>query len=134
MSPPLFSLTRQEGLVITSMTSEQREQVYAIIRAFNIYLPDGPLEHRMNLIRKYEDQTYFSWIGKSGLDDPYYYCIHSPVSFTEVRAAQKTLEAGEDFAVKRQILTYTLSLILSLYCSSNPCSLTFTVVVSIKDW
>jgi hypothetical protein len=80
----LFLTTPAEGCPISSMTPEQREQVYAIVRAFNIYLPDGPLEHRMKLIRQYEDQTYFAWIGKNGLADPYYYSIHSPVTFSEV--------------------------------------------------
>jgi hypothetical protein len=69
------------------MSAEQKEKIYAIVRAFNIYLPDGPLEQRMKLIEKYEDQTYFAWIGKSGLDDPYYYRIQSPVTFCEVRRA-----------------------------------------------
>jgi hypothetical protein len=74
----------QEGCPISDFTSEQREEVYQIIRYFNIYLPDGPLRHRMELVRSFEDQTYFSWIGKDGLGDPYYYRIHSPVTFCEV--------------------------------------------------
>ncbi|UZJ55560.1 hypothetical protein CBS101457_004880 [Exobasidium rhododendri] len=72
-----------EGCLVSSMTPEQREQIYAILHAFNVYLPDGPLTHRMKLLRQYEDQTYFAWIGKSGLSDPYYYRIQSPVTFCE---------------------------------------------------
>lgn len=74
-----------EGCPISAFTTDQKEEVYALIREFNIYLPDGPLEHRMRLIRSFEDHTYFCWIGKYGLSDPYYYRIHSPVSFVEVR-------------------------------------------------
>jgi hypothetical protein len=65
------------------MTPEQREEVYATIQAFNTYLPQGPLQHKMRRIRQFEDQTYFAWIGKYGLGDPYYFRIHSPVTFCE---------------------------------------------------
>jgi hypothetical protein len=65
------------------MTPEQRSEVYAIVQAFNTYLPDGPLEHKMRRVKQFEDQTYFAWIGKFGLGDPYYFRIHSPVTFCE---------------------------------------------------
>jgi hypothetical protein len=72
-----------EGLPISLMTPAQREQVYAIIQAFNIYLPAGPLDAKMRRVRAFENQTYFAWIGKYGLGDPYYFRIHSPVVFVE---------------------------------------------------
>ncbi|GAA5854789.1 hypothetical protein JCM8547_004072 [Rhodosporidiobolus lusitaniae] len=72
-----------EGCPISSFTPEQREEVYAILRAFNIYLPEKALEHHMRRIRQFEDQTYFAWIGKFDLGSPYYYRIHSPVTFCE---------------------------------------------------
>lgn len=72
-----------EGCPISKFTDSQKEEVYAIIRAFNTYLPTGPLEARMKLIRANEDKTYFAWIGKFGLGDPYYFRIHSPVTFCE---------------------------------------------------
>lgn len=74
----------KEGCYITNFTKNQREVVYEIIETFNSYLPSGPLAHRMNLVRRYEKDTCFSWIGKFGPDDPYYYRIHSPVTFCEV--------------------------------------------------
>ena len=37
----------------------------------------------MALLKSYEDQTYFSWIGNFGLGDPYYFRVHSPVTFIE---------------------------------------------------
>jgi hypothetical protein len=77
-----------EGCPISAFTTKQKEEIYAIIREFNIYLPDDPLLHRMDLIRSFEDQTYFAWIGKFGLSDPYYYRIHSPVTFNEVSSAR----------------------------------------------
>ncbi|OXG29198.1 hypothetical protein C349_00832 [Cryptococcus neoformans var. grubii Br795] len=72
-----------EGCPISAFTPEQREEIYAIIQAFNIYLPEGPMKYKMQRIRKFEDQTYFAWIGKFGLGDPYYFRIHSPATFCE---------------------------------------------------
>ncbi|KAL7420653.1 hypothetical protein Q5752_004604 [Cryptotrichosporon argae] len=72
-----------EGCPISAFTPAQRDEVYAILKAFNIYLPAGPLEHRLARLKAYEDETYFAWIGKFGLGDPYYFRIHSPVTFCE---------------------------------------------------
>ncbi|WVQ61879.1 uncharacterized protein L199_000012 [Kwoniella botswanensis] len=72
-----------EGCPISKFTPNQREEIYAIIQAFNTYLPEVPLKYKMERVRKFEDQTYFAWIGKFGLGDPYYFRIHSPVTFCE---------------------------------------------------
>ncbi|KIR30669.1 hypothetical protein I307_04560 [Cryptococcus deuterogattii 99/473] len=72
-----------EGCPISAFSPEQREEVYALIQTFNIYLPEGPMKYKMQRIRKFEDQTYFAWIGKFGLGDPYYFRIHSPATFCE---------------------------------------------------
>jgi hypothetical protein len=69
------------------MTEPQREQVWSILRAFNCYLPAKPLEARMNRLRSVQDETYFAWIGGYGLGDPYYFRIHSPMTFCEVSRA-----------------------------------------------
>ena len=74
-----------EGLAISKMSPSQREEVWAIVRAFNVYLPEAALEARMKRLQSFEDQTYFAWIGKFGLGDPYYFRIHSPMTFCEVR-------------------------------------------------
>jgi hypothetical protein len=42
------------------------------------------LQHRLALFKKHLDETYFSWIGEFGDEDPYYYRIHSPVAFMEL--------------------------------------------------
>lgn len=72
-----------EGCPISRFTQTQKDEVYAILRAFNVYLPPGPLEAKMERLKKHEDSTYFVWIGNFGLGDPYYYRIHSPVAFCE---------------------------------------------------
>jgi hypothetical protein len=75
----------------------------------------------MKLIRFYEDQTYFAWIGKFGSSDPYYYRIHSPVTFNEVSQVYSSLLLG---MLTRQYPACAL-FILSFD------SLIFTVAVSV---
>lgn len=75
-----------EGVPISKLSPLQREEVYAIVQAFNTYLPEKVLKAKMDRVRKFEDQTYFAWIGKYGLSDPYYFRIHSPVTFCEVHS------------------------------------------------
>jgi len=66
------------------MTAAQQEEIWAILRAFNVYLPEKALEARLNRLKTVASQTYFAWIGKFGLGDPYYFRIHSPMTFAEV--------------------------------------------------
>lgn len=54
-----------------------------ILRAFNVVLPEGPLAARLSLLEANLDKTYFAWIGGFELGDPYYFRIHSPVTFCE---------------------------------------------------
>lgn len=73
-----------EGLPVSAMTPSQREEIWELVKTFNIYLPDGPLAAHMERLRKFEGETWFAWIGGYGLGDPYYFRIHSPVVFCEV--------------------------------------------------
>lgn len=57
--------------------------LYELLEAFNAYLPAKPLEAQLARLKQHEDQMYFAWIGKFGDKDPYYYRIHSPVTFCE---------------------------------------------------
>ena len=77
------------------MMPEQREQVWELVKSFNTYLPDGPLEAHMKRVRKYEGETWFAWIGKFGLGDPYYFRIHSPVVFCEVRRVHPSCSVAD---------------------------------------
>jgi hypothetical protein len=73
-----------EGLPVSAMTPAQREEIWELVKTFNVYLPDGPLNAHMERVKKYEGETWFAWIGGFGLGDPYYFRIHSPVVFCEV--------------------------------------------------
>ncbi|KAJ5773447.1 hypothetical protein N7457_008343 [Penicillium paradoxum] len=72
-----------EGVVATSLTPELQELLISIVAVFQELLPAAPLAHKLELIRKHLPETYFSWIGKFGDDDPYYYRIQSPVVLVE---------------------------------------------------
>jgi hypothetical protein len=76
-----------EGCPVSLFSSEEKATVMRIFRAFNLYLPDGPLASRLALLEHHLDDTYFAWIGGSGLGDAYYYRLHSPVAFCEVKSS-----------------------------------------------
>ena len=65
------------------MTEAQQDQLLCTVAAFLELLPPGPLKARMSQIRKHLPETYFSWIGGYGSDDPFYYRIQSPVVLLE---------------------------------------------------
>lgn len=62
----------------------QQEQIVTLYKAFNEYYPASVLQHRVKAFKAHLDETYFSWIGPHGDDDPYYFRIHSPVAFMEL--------------------------------------------------
>jgi hypothetical protein len=74
---------RSEGCPVSAFSPEQKSMLYEVLKAFNAYLPAKPLEAQLARLKQHEDQMYFAWIGKFGDKDPYYYRIHSPVTFCE---------------------------------------------------
>jgi len=72
-----------EGCPVSQFTPEQQAAVIRIFKAFEVYLPAGPLAARISLIEAHMDKTYFAWIGGFELGDPYYYRLHSPVAYCE---------------------------------------------------
>ena len=68
---------------MSQFTPEQQAAVIRIFKAFEVYLPAGPLAARISLIEAHMDKTYFAWIGGFELGDPYYYRLHSPVAYCE---------------------------------------------------
>lgn len=63
---------------------DKQEMIINLFLAFNEYYPAPVLQHRLALFKKHLKETYFSWIGEFGDEDPYYYRIHSPVAFMEL--------------------------------------------------
>ncbi|RSL39571.1 hypothetical protein CEP53_013963 [Fusarium sp. AF-6] len=72
-----------EGVLAQNLTKEQQDLLMAIVAEFLILLPSKPLAIRLQQIRSWICETYFSWIGGYGPDDPFYYRIQSPVVLLE---------------------------------------------------
>lgn len=72
-----------EGVLVSSMTSQQQELILQIVEQFILYLPDKARSIRLRQVKDYFHETYFSWIGSYGDEDPFYYRIQSPVIICE---------------------------------------------------
>ncbi|KAI1609994.1 hypothetical protein EDD36DRAFT_498790 [Exophiala viscosa] len=72
-----------EGVLAISMPSAQQDYLRSIIATYMGILPSGPFNARMAQIQSHWPETYFSWIGAFGEEDPFYYRIQSPVVLIE---------------------------------------------------
>jgi hypothetical protein len=72
-----------EGVPGSELSVQQRDGLMAILAAFLEYLPDSVLAARLGQIEARLDETWFSWIGGFGDDDPFYYRVQSPVVMVE---------------------------------------------------
>ncbi|KEZ45099.1 hypothetical protein SAPIO_CDS2529 [Scedosporium apiospermum] len=72
-----------EGILASDMSREQQEKLMAVAEAFLMLLPPKPLEARLKQVRDWLPETYFSWIGGYGPEEPFYYRIQSPVALFE---------------------------------------------------
>jgi hypothetical protein len=72
-----------EGIRATSLPAEHQELLLRTVEAFLMLLPPGPLAAHMRRIRQRLDETFFSWIGGFGDEDPFYYRIQSPIIIVE---------------------------------------------------
>ncbi|KAF2638535.1 hypothetical protein P280DRAFT_508813 [Massarina eburnea CBS 473.64] len=72
-----------EGLLLSSLSSQQHSLILSIAEEMLLYLPDQARALRLQDIEKHFDETYFSWIGGYGNDDAFYFRIQSPVVILE---------------------------------------------------
>jgi hypothetical protein len=72
-----------EGVCVDEFTQAQRDALLEIAGEFLILLPDPVRARRLAQIEAYLDETWWSWIGACGDDDPFYYRIQSPVIMLE---------------------------------------------------
>lgn len=72
-----------EGVLVSEFTADQKALVYGILEQYLLYLPKQSRDLKIEQIRQYETETYFSWIGGFGDHDPFYYRIQSPVILVE---------------------------------------------------
>ncbi|WP_110590440.1 DUF3500 domain-containing protein [Microbacterium suaedae] len=73
-----------EGVRVGEMSDPAQEAVMAFLADFVSILPDGPARLRLAEIRAHLDDSWFSWIGGTGDDDPYYCRVQSPVVIAEI--------------------------------------------------
>lgn len=71
------------GIVVGSLSFEQRHLVIQIVEQFILYLPSQARQLRLAEVERHFESTYFSWIGKFGSDDAFYFRIQSPVIICE---------------------------------------------------
>ena len=72
-----------EGIPMDALNERQRSQLLEVADAFLDVLPDGPRARRLEQIERHFDRTWWSWIGGSGDEDPFYYRIQSPIIMLE---------------------------------------------------
>lgn len=72
-----------EGILVSEMSSPQQELVVGILHQYLLFLPESARKVRLDNYKSWFHETYFSWIGHSGDEDPFYYRIQSPVVIVE---------------------------------------------------
>lgn len=72
-----------EGILVSEMTSEQQELVLSVLEQYLLFLPATAKKLRLDNIKSWFHETYFSWIGGFGDADPFYYRIQNPVVIVE---------------------------------------------------
>jgi hypothetical protein len=72
-----------EGIRATQLSESQKSTLYDILAQYLLYLPTRARELKLSHIKQFEDETYFSWIGGFGNDDPFYFRIQNPVVLIE---------------------------------------------------
>jgi hypothetical protein len=72
-----------EGVRADEFTPAQRDALLEIADEFLALLPDPVRAARLAQISAHLDETWWSWIGGCGDDDPFYYRIQSPVILLE---------------------------------------------------
>jgi hypothetical protein len=72
-----------EGVVVSSLSTEQQDLVTSILDEYLLYLPQRARTIRLAEYQSFYDETYFSWIGSFEHHSPFYFRIQSPVVIVE---------------------------------------------------
>ncbi|KAI0136162.1 hypothetical protein BJ170DRAFT_238 [Xylariales sp. AK1849] len=72
-----------EGIVVADLSPQQQGKVLSILEHYLIYLPARSRELKLADCKAWFKETYFSWIGSWGDEDPFYFRIQSPVVVIE---------------------------------------------------
>jgi hypothetical protein len=72
-----------EGVAAAEFSPSQRAMLLSLIETFMSHVPDGPRAAQIKRIEAHLDETWWSWIGGCGDDDPFYFRIQSPLIMLE---------------------------------------------------
>ncbi|KAK7756868.1 hypothetical protein SLS62_001313 [Diatrype stigma] len=72
-----------EGVVVAELGPAQQDLVRRILEQYLLYLPARARALRLRDCEGRFPETYFSWIGGCGDQDPFYYRVQSPVVVVE---------------------------------------------------
>jgi hypothetical protein len=72
-----------EGILLSSMSPSQQHLISSILEEYFLYLPATSRAKKLKHAMSFTNETYFSWIGGFGPEDPFYYRIQSPVVIVE---------------------------------------------------
>ena len=72
-----------QGVAGSEMTDLQRRLLRDLAAVYVGWAPEGHAGVRMAEIEAHLDETWFSWYGQTGDDEPFYYRVHSPVLLIE---------------------------------------------------
>ena len=72
-----------EGIKVSSMSQDQQTITVGILEQYLLYLPSESRRMQLARIKTHFDETYFSWIGGFGDEDPFYFRVQSPVILIE---------------------------------------------------
>lgn len=72
-----------EGILVSEMSKKQQNLILGICEEYLLYLPETSRRLRLEHIKSWFGETYWSWIGGFGDADPFYYRIQSPVVIIE---------------------------------------------------
>lgn len=73
-----------EGVRVAELSERAQNLVWELVADFVSILPEGPARLRMREIRAQLADTWFSWMGGTGPEDPYYCRVQNPVVIVEL--------------------------------------------------
>ncbi|MES2796420.1 MAG: DUF3500 domain-containing protein [Bacteroidota bacterium] len=73
----------KQGIAAKELTKNQKEILLDLIGEYVGNIKEGHAKVKMEEVKKYLNETYFSWVQTDGQDDLFYYRIHSPVILIE---------------------------------------------------
>ena len=72
-----------EGIVGSKLSEAQRGLLRSVVGTYVGWTNDGHAEVKMSEVEAHLDETWFSWMGATTDDGPFYYRVHSPVVMIE---------------------------------------------------